>query len=200
MLRDLSFFSAPSAVDFSRFPFTLLASRFTLFSAPSAPLRWIFRFFPSRLSSHASRFSPRSLRLCGGFFAFSLHASRLTLHAFLCALCASAVDFSLFPFTLLASRLTLFLRALCASAVDFSLFPFPLLASRFTLFSAPSAPLRWIFRSFPSRLSPHASRFSLRPLRLCGGFFAFSLHASPFTPLVSCLSSLVASLRWICPD
>ena len=81
-----------------------------------------------------------------------------------------------------------FLRALCVSAVDFSLFPSRFTPYAFTPFSAPSAPLRWIFRFFPSRLTPHALRLSPRPLRLCGGPFAFSpsrlfaFSLFPFTP------------------
>ena len=158
---------------------------------------------PLRLCGGSFAFPPHTFlrALCGGSFAFPPHA-------FLRALCASAVDLSLFrltPFSapsapprwifrFSASHLSprplrlrggsfafpphTFLRALCASAVDLS--PF-----RLTPFSAPSAPLRWIFRFSASRFTPH-----------CSLQFLFTVHCSLFTvhcSLFSLASQCVAN-------
>ena len=146
----------------------------------SPPLRYILRS------------SPRSLRLCGGFSAFPLHAPRLTPHAPRLTPHASRLT----PFSAPSAPLRWIFRLSPSRppphAPRFTPFSalsaplrwiFRLSPSRFTPFSALSAPLRWIFRLSPSRLTPHASRPSPRSLRLCGGFFHFfPLTASSSTP------------------
>ena len=131
--RDVSRFISGAVIPRSHFDRDEGSAFLSLFSAPSASQRWLF-----------SRFSPRPLRLSGGFSLAFLRALCVSAVAFLSLFSAPSASqrwlfsrFSPRPLRLSGGFSLAFLRALCVSAVAF-----------LSLFSAPSASQRWNLRGF----------------------------------------------------